>query len=261
MLTLWSEVFWNWCTGQNVDLISHLCVLHPWAVFWSHCCCCCLKSVIPDHIQNLSCFHLTYPYCGGSSLVLYKYRDMPIVLSFLFFLQFHKCEEKLHLGFCILITSWNLLEGLQIRPWISAGALDLHLFQLRFLISQSLYSRLAGSAVCCFWHKIKKCSFYYSREGCCSVFIDWASVAFTSVLFVIYLCFFLACPTFLFPLFVILAFFFFFSFPQGNSICFIMLPGASLRSLCWSLPRAWMLLVFFRDWDRNGVYGVVCCYS
>lgn len=180
MLAQWTEVLWNWCTGQNVDLISHFCGRHPWAVFWRHCCCCCIKTVIPDHIQNLTvlCSHLTYLYCAGPSLVLYQYGGCAYCPLFHFFLQFYKREEKWHLGFYIALTSWNLLGGVQIRPWISAGALDLDFFQLCFLIAQSLYSCLAGSAVCCFWYKVTKYSFCYSREGHCSVFIDWASLAF-----------------------------------------------------------------------------------
>lgn len=163
---------------------------------------CVLESLLLLHkkCNARSCSHLVYLYCAGPFLILYNcggYAHCPI---FSFFLQFYKPEEKLHLGFYIPLTSWNLLEGVHIGPWISADALDLHLFQLYFLISQSLYSRLAGLTVCCFWHKVKKCSVYYSREGHCSLFIGWASVAFVPVLFLIYLCFLLDFPTFLFPL-------------------------------------------------------------
>lgn len=198
MLVQWTGVLWNWCTGRNVDLISHFCMLRPWAVFWSHCCC-CIKSVMPDHIRDLCCV-LTLPILIVQDLLLFciNLGTVPVVLCFI--LQFYKCKEKLHLGFYIPLTSWNLLERVQVGPWISAGALGLHLFQLCFLIPQSLYSCLAGSAVCCFWYKVQKCSFYYSREGRCSVFIDRASLAFISVPFVIYLHFLLAFPTFLFPL-------------------------------------------------------------
>lgn len=110
--------------------------------------------------ESILCSHLTYHYCAGPYFILYKYGGYAYSPIFPFFLQFYKCEEKLHLGFYIPPTSWSLLEGVCIGPWVSAGALDLHLFQLCFLLSQSLYSCCAGSAVWYFWHKVKKCSFY-----------------------------------------------------------------------------------------------------
>lgn len=139
MLAQWTEVLWNWYTGQNVDLISHFCVLHPWAVFWSHCC--CMKSVISDHVQNLY-FVLTLPILIVQDLILFciNMGAMPILLSFPSFGSFTNMRKNYIWDFYTPLTSWNLLEGVQIGPWVSAGALDHHLFQLCFLISQSLYS-------------------------------------------------------------------------------------------------------------------------
>lgn len=190
----WSPlVHWSEC-GLNLSFLwdaSLDCVLESLA----H-----KKCNARPYSESILCSHLTCPYCAGPSLTLYQHGGYAPCPFFPFFLWFYKCEETCNLGFYIPLTSWNLMGGVQIGPWISADALDLHLFQLCFLISQSPYSCLSGLPVCCFWHKVKKCSFCYSREGHCSVFIDWASLAFTSILFVIYLCFLLAFPTFLFPL-------------------------------------------------------------